>query len=289
MATAQNQEENWTTVITPQRHLLDIDLKGVWQYRDLIWLFVKRDFAAIYKQTILGPLWYFARPLMVALTYTLFGAIASIETDGVPRVLFNLAGVVMWSYFSTCLTSTSNSFVANMHIFGKVYFPRLVIPVSVVISNLVSFGLQLLLFSGFLVFYLITSDSVHLTAYAFLFPVFIVMMAAFGLGLGLIVSALSSKYRDLIYLVTFGAQLFMFATPVIYPVSMIYSNLPETLHWVVYLNPMVPVIEGFRMGFLGNSSFSMEMLFVSGGVIAIVLVIGIIIFNKVEKSFIDTI
>lgn len=285
MATAGNQEQDWTTVITPQRHLLDIDLKGVWQYRDLIWLFVKRDFAAIYKQTILGPLWYFARPLMVALTYTLFGAIANIETDGVPRVLFNLAGVVMWSYFSTCLTATSNSFVANMHIFGKVYFPRLVIPISVVISNLVSFGLQLFLFSAFLIFFVVTGSGVHLTKYAFLFPLFVVMMAAFGLGLGLIVSALSSKYRDLIYLVTFGAQLLMFATPVIYPVSMI----PEKYHWLVYLNPMTSVIEGFRLGFLGNSSFNMGMLLYSGSVIAVVLVLGVIIFNKVEKIFIDTI
>ncbi len=286
MATEENQSSNWTTVITPQRHLFDIDLKGIWHYRDLIWLFVKRDFASIYKQTILGPLWYFARPLMVAITYTLFGAIAGIETDGVPRVLFNLAGVVMWSYFATCLTSTSNSFVANMHIFGKVYFPRLVIPISVIISNLVSFSLQLLLFSGFLGYYMLFTDSgVHFTQYALLFPILVLMMAAFGLGLGLIVSALSSKYRDLIYLVTFGTQLFMFATPVIYPISMI----PERFHWVVYLNPMTAVIEGFRVGFLGNSSFNVEMLAYSGGVIALILVLGVIVFNKIEKSFVDTI
>lgn len=286
MATDENQSGYWTTEITPQRHLLDIDLKGVWQYRDLIWLFVKRDFASIYKQTILGPLWYFARPIMVAITYTLFGAIADISTDGVPRVLFNLGGVVMWSYFATCLTATSNSFVANMHIFGKVYFPRLVIPISVVISNLVSFGLQLLLFMGFLGFYMLFTDSgVHFTTHALLFPLLVLMMAAFGLGLGLIVSALSSKYRDLIYLITFGAQLLMFATPVIYPVSLI----PVRFHWLIYLNPMTAVIEGFRMGFMGSSSFNMDMLLYSGGVIAVTLVLGVIIFNKVEKSFVDTI
>jgi lipopolysaccharide transport system permease protein len=249
-------------------------------------LFVRRDFVSVYKQTILGPFWYLLQALLTTLTFTLiFGKVAKLPTDNVPPLLFYMGGIVCWGYFSQCLVKTSNTFVSNAAIFGKVYFPRLTVPVSIVISNLVSFGIQLLMFIGFLVYYYFHGMSVHINTTLLLFPILIVLMAGMGLGLGIVISSMTTKYRDLQYLIAFGIQLLMYATPVIFPLSFFGGKL-RTL---VLLNPMTSIVETFKYAFLGSGTFNWFYLLYSAGFTLIILIIGIILFNKVERSFMDTV
>jgi lipopolysaccharide transport system permease protein len=278
--------DNWNLIIKPKRHILDIDFKDIWRYRDLIMLFVRRDFVAKYKQTVLGPLWFLIQPILTTIMFTVvFGNIAKISTDGLPKMLFYLSGIVGWTYFSACLTSTSNTFVANANIFGKVYFPRLTLPISIVISNLVQFFIQLLLLSGFMVYYAIAGANFHPNLYMLLIPFLIVLMASLGLGFGIIISSLTTKYRDLTNLVSFGVQLWMYATPIIYPLS----SIPEKYKIFVIGNPLSPIIETFRFALLGSGTFSWMHLLYSLVCTIFVLALGIVLFNKVEQSFMDTV
>jgi lipopolysaccharide transport system permease protein len=267
--------------------LLDLKLKEVWDYRDLLWLLVRRDFVAFYKQTILGPAWFFIQPLMTTIIFTfVFGRLGGFKTDGIPQPLFYMAGVTTWNYFADCLTKTSTVFKDNAHIFGKVYFPRLIMPLSIVVSNLVKFGTQMILFLCMLGYYLIfRKEECSPNMYILLFPYLILLMALLGLGLGMIISAMTTKYRDLAFLVTFGVQLLMYATTVVYPLSTADSGI----RWIIEANPMTAVIETFRYGFLGNASFSWSGLGYSSIFTFIVLVFGVVIFNKVERTFVDTV
>lgn len=281
------QEEHWDLIIKPKSNLFDINLKEVWQYRDLLWMFIKRDFAAQYKQTLLGPLWHFIQPLFTTLVFVVvFSNIAAISTDGLPPLLFYLSGITIWNYFSSCLISTSNTFVSNAYIFGKVYFPRLVIPISVVLSNMVKFGIQLLLLMIVMGWYAIQGRIVDISFVAFFIPVLLLMMAGMGLGLGIIISSLTTKYRDFTVLVTFGVQLLMYATPVVYPMSVVQNQ--ELKFWLS-VNPLVPIVEAFRYSLLGVGSFESVQLLYSAIFICLVLVIGLLMFGKVEKTFMDTV
>lgn len=281
------QNENWDMVIQPQRRLLDLRLVELWHYRDLIMLFVRRDFVSVYKQTILGPLWYLLQPLLTTITFTIiFGSIASLPTDGLPQFLFYMSGTVLWSYFSSCLTKTSETFVQNTHLFGKVYFPRLAVPVSVLISNLVTFAIQLAMFLGFVLFFVLRGSSVHPNwDWVFLSPILILMMAGLALGFGIIISSLTTKYRDLRFLVQFGVQLLMYATPVIYPVS----SIPARFRWVIIANPMTPIVEAFRYAFLGVGTVNNGQLLYSLAFMLVSVFLGVIIFNRVEQTFMDTV
>lgn len=282
--------KEWDLVIEPQTSLFELNLKDVWRYRDLLWLLVKRDFVSFYKQTILGPLWFFIQPLFTTIIFTLiFGNLAGLSTDGLPQPLFYMAGITAWNYFADCLTKTSTVFRDNAHIFGKVYFPRLIMPLSIVVSNLVRFGVQVLLFFVMMVYYYFvqkdTGLSFHLNEYVLLFPVLVLMMALLGLGLGLVITAMTTKYRDLAFLITFGVQLMMYATTVIYPLS----AAPAKYKWLIELNPMTGIIEAFRLGFLGQGEFTMNTFGYSVLVTFVSLVIGVLIFNKTEKTFVDTV
>lgn len=277
--------EEWD-IIEPQHSLLDLQMGEVWQYRDLLMLMVRRDFVANYKQTILGPIWFFMQPIMTTLTFTLiFGRIAGISTDGMPMVLFYMAGVTLWNYFSECLNRTATVFKDNESVFGKVYFPRLIMPLSIVTSNLIKLGIQFSLFLLFWGFYLFTATSVHPNATLLLVPFLVLIMGGLGLGFGMIISALTAKYRDLIFLMTFGVQLLMYATPIIYPLSSISAKYKL----LIMANPMSSVIETFRFAFLGSGSLNWGALAYSMGFMIIILIIGVLIFNKVEKSFMDTV
>jgi len=277
----------WDMIIQPKAHLFDLKLKEVWKYRDLLWLFVRRDFTAQYKQTILGPLWYFIQPIFTTLMLlVVFGKIANIPTDGVPELLFYMSGITIWNYFSACLTSTSNTFVANAGIFGKVYFPRLVIPLSTVMSNLVKFGIQFLLLMGVFVFYAIKGSHVHVTLSFLMIPVLVLMMAGMGLGLGIIISSLTTKYRDLNILLGFAVQLLMYATPVAYPLSFVKHN--KFASWIQW-NPLTPILEAFRYALFQKGSFSAGSLLYSTAFIIVVLFIGLLTFSKVERTFMDTV
>lgn len=279
-------QREWTTTIRPNPGWLQIDLGELWRARELILMFVRRDFLATYKQTILGPLWFFIQPLLTTLTFTLvFGNIAKLSTDGLPKLLFYLSGVTAWSYFAECLTKTSETFNANANIFGKVYFPRLAVPFSIVISNLIRFGIQFVLFLGFYAYYLIIGTPIRPTFALVLVPLLVLIMAALGLGCGIIVSSLTTKYRDLRFLVQFGTQLLMYGTPVIYPLS----RLPDQYRWIVVCNPMSAVIETFRFAFLGTGQFSWSHLGLSAAISVVILTVGIVLFNRVEKSFMDTV
>jgi len=258
----------------------------VWHYRDLIALFVRRDFVSRYKQTILGPLWFLIQPLFTTIIFTVvFGRIAQLPTDGLPQFLFYMSGNVMWNYFSGCLTGTSTTFTANAHLFGKVYFPRLVTPISIIISDLITFAIQLLFFAGFLVYFTLQGSDVRLTAWALSLPLLILLMAGLGLGLGIIISSLTTKYRDLQNLVGFGVSLLMYVTPVLYPIS----SIPENWRWIAVINPITPIIETFRAGFLGAGDASWLGLGYSAIFMLVVMFIGVVIFNRVEKTFIDTV
>lgn len=284
--TGSIKDDDWTMVIKPKRHLLDIDLEDIWRYRDLIKLFVRRDFVARYKQTILGPLWFLIQPLLTTLIYTIvFGNIANIPTDGLPHILFYMTGIVGWTYFSTCLNSTSNTFVANAGIFGKVYFPRLTLPISIVISSLIQFSIQFGLLAAFMVYYKLAGAEFQLNSYVLILPFLIFLMAGLGLGFGIIISSLTTKYRDLTNLVGFGVQLWMYATPIIYPLS----EIPDKYRIFVLANPLTPIIETFRYALLGAGTIDWYHLLYSFGFTVFVLAIGIVLFNKVEQSFMDTV
>lgn len=279
-------EESWDMVIDSRHSLLDLKLLEVWRYRDLLMMFVKRDFISFYKQTILGPLWFFIQPLLTTIVFTVvFGMIAGIPTEG-PKFLFYMGGITAWNYFADCLTKTSSVFRDNSGIFGKVYFPRLILPLSIVASNIIKFGLQLVLFIfSILYFVVVKGADIQITWTILLFPFLILIMALMGLGLGMIISALTTKYRDLSFLITFGVQLLMYATPIIIPLS----AAPEEWRLVMELNPMSAVIETFRHGFLGAGTFSFQSLLYSSALTLVFFLGGLIIFNKVEKSFIDTV
>jgi lipopolysaccharide transport system permease protein len=279
-------DEQWDLEIKPSNSLFHLHLKDVWAYRDLLLLLVRRDFVSFYKQTILGPLWFFIQPIFTTIIFTfVFGKMASIPTDGLKGPLFYLAGITAWNYFSDCLNKTSTVFKDNAAIFGKVYFPRLIMPLSIIVSNLVRFGVQMLLFIAMLAYYAFFGGFFGLNWYALLFPVLILLMGLLGLGCGLIITAMTTKYRDLAFLVAFGVQLLMYATTVIYPLSAKYPKYS----WIIKYNPMTPIIETFRYGFLGKGTFSWASLGYCTGVTLFVTLLGIVIFNKVEKKFVDTV
>jgi lipopolysaccharide transport system permease protein len=282
----QPPDNTWTMVIRPRRSWFDLRLDELWAYRDLVMLFVWRDFVAQYKQTILGPLWYLIQPVLTTVTFTLvFGRLAGLSTDGVPDFLFYMAGAVVWSYFSACLTKTANTFTGNAAIFGKVYFPRLAVPVSILFSNLIAFAIQLALFVVFLAYYMLSGASVAPTIWLLAMPLLLLLMAGLGLGIGIIVSSLTTRYRDLQFLVVFGAQLLMYATTVIYPLS----SVPEKYRWLLVANPMTPVVETFRYAFLGQGTVELMHLAYSGAFALAVLALGVVLFNRVEQTFMDTV
>ena len=282
----QNQQESWSLVIRPKTGWFDLHLADLWRYRDLVMMFVRRDFVSLYKQTILGPLWFIIQPLLTTLTFVvIFGNIAQISTDGLPKVLFYLSGITAWNYFSDCMTKTSETFHANANMCGKVYFPRLAVPLSIVVSNLIKFGIQLGLFLGFYVYFLANGSEIRPTWALLLLPLLLLLMAGLGLGTGIIVSSLTTRYRDLRFLVQFGAQLLMYSTPVIVPLS----KIPEQYRWIIVANPMTAIIETFRYAFLGTGTFSWELLGYTSVVTALVLSAGVLLFNHVEKTFMDTV
>jgi lipopolysaccharide transport system permease protein len=281
-----NKEEHWDLVIEGKSSLFDLKFSDVWRYRDLLFMFVKRDFVSFYKQTVLGPLWFFIQPIFTTLVFTfVFGNLAKISTDGLPQALFYLSGITAWNYFSDCLTKTSTVFRDNANIFGKVYFPRLIMPLSIVVSNLIRFGVQLILFIIIMIYYGFQHADFHITWAIAWFPVLVLLMAFLGLGLGLIITAMTTKYRDLSFLVSFGVQLLMYGTTVIYPLS----AAPEKYRKFIELNPMTGIIEAFRYAFLGKGYFTLWSLGYSAIFTAVITMFGIIIFNKTERSFVDTI
>jgi lipopolysaccharide transport system permease protein len=289
------QEEKWDIVIKPKDKLLSVDFKELWRYRDLCGLFVKRNIITRYKQTILGPAWFVIQPALTVIMYmVVFGGIAGIPTDGVPRPLFYLAGTAMWNYFANCLTSTSNTFVANAGIFGKVYFPRLVMPISTVISNLLTLAIQFGFFAVVYIAYIIFDPNctAHLTWFAFMLPLLVLMMAGLALGFGTLFSSLTTKYRDLQVLLSFLVSLWMYATPIVYPLSQTNSKffLGVPVHTFMCLNPVTPIIETFKYGFLGCGEFvGWRWIIYSFVFMCILLGLGILVFNKVQKSFMDTV
>lgn len=276
----------WTLTIRPRSEGLDLRLGELWRYRDLVGLFVRRDFVAKYKQTVLGPLWHLLRPLLTTVVFTIvFGNIAGISTEGRPGFLFYMAGTVVWGYFASCVATTSRTLIANADLFGKVYFPRLTLPVSVLLSNLVTFGLQLLFFLGFIGFFLWRGADVDPNRWVLLTPALLLLLAMIGLGVGLLVSALTATYRDFAQLVPFGLSLLMYASPVIYPTSAV----PERYRAVVLANPVAPVIESFRYAFLGSGTVSPSHLVYSGAFALCVLFAGVVVFHRVERTFVDTV
>ncbi len=283
----QAENKEWDLIIKPAQTGFKIDFKSLWQYRDLIRMFVVRDFIAVYKQTILGPLWHFVQPILTTLTFTfIFGRVAGLSTDGLPRILFYMSGIILWGYFSDGLKKTSNIFIANSHLFGKVYFPRLVMPISVIISSMISFSVQLVMFMFFWsYYYFFTNTPPDFSWQLALFPILILIMALLGLGFGIFISSLTTKYRDLGFLVGFGIQLLMYLSPVIYPLSTVGGNLK----YVILANPMTPVIETFRVGILGTGTFSWFYLAYSAVFALLIFIFSILLFNKVERNFTDTI
>jgi lipopolysaccharide transport system permease protein len=280
-------EENWSLVIKPHSKWWDLKLGEVWDYRDLVWIFVRRDIVAVYKQTVLGPLWFFLAPIFTVVAYTfVFGSIAGMPTDGIPKPIFYLAGTTLWNYFQTSFTATSNTFSSNAVIFGKVYFPRMVAPISIVLSSLMKFGIQMLMFLCFLGYYMAFEETtLHFTKWLLLFPVLVGMMGGLSLGVGIIVSAMTTKYRDLKNFIGFGITLLMYASPIIYPASAV----EDKFGWLVKFNPIAPIIEAFRLGFTGAGTVTIMDLVFSGVFILCTLTIGAVMFHRVEKTFMDTV
>ena len=282
-------DKNWDLIIQNKSSLFRLDLHEVWRYRDLLRMYVKRDIITFYKQTILGPMWFFIQPIMTTIMFMfVFGGIAGISTDGVPQAVFYLAGLVCWNYFADCLTKCSDTFNANQQIFGKVYFPRLIVPFSIVISNMVKMGIQLVLVLVVYAYYFIVLGTFEINWTIVLFPVLLLMLASLGLGFGLVISSLTTKYRDLRFLITFGVQLWMYATPVIYPLSVMKQNYPDKI-WVIVANPLTAIIETFKYGFTGVGVFEWNYLLYSFVMSIAVLLLGIIVFNRVQKNFMDVI
>lgn len=281
---ADNQ--SWDLIIQSQRRLFDLRLAELWRYRDLVMLFVRRDFVSVYKQTILGPLWYLIQPLLTTIIFTIvFGNIAGLPTDGLPEFLFYMSGTVIWSYFAECLNKTSVTFVQNANLFGKVYFPRLAVPVSILLSNLITFTIQFAFFLLFMGYFALRGAAIRPNVWILFTPVLLLIMAGLGLGFGIIISSLTTKYRDLRFLVSFGVQLLMYATPVIYPVSAI----PAQFRPLILTNPMTPIVETFRYAFLGAGTVNVYHLLYSFGFMVAVVFIGVVIFNRVEQTFMDTV
>lgn len=281
------KKKQYKLLISSEKKWFDFNIKDIWNYRDLIWLFVKRDVTTFYKQTILGPLWFIIQPLISTIVFAfVFNKIARLPTDQIPPYLFYMSGIISWNYFSECMLSTTTTFTSNAYIFNKVYFPRLVLPVSKVISSMVKLFVQLLLFFGFLFYYSIIDDSsINISINIMLLPIMIVQMALFALSIGMIITSLTTKYRDLRFLVAFAVQLFMYATPIAYPISAI----PEKYKYIILSNPMTPIITGFRYSLLGSGTYDIYQLLNSMLIILIIFLFGIIIFNRVEKTFLDTI
>lgn len=278
--------EDWDIELKPQDNVFNLHLKDVWNYRDLLWLLVRRDFVSFYKQTIFGPIWFFIQPIFTTIIFTIiFGRLAGISTSGAPAPLFYMIGNVSWNYFADCLNKTSTVFRDNASIFGKVYFPRLIMPLSIVFSNLVKFGVQLTLFVVLMVYYLFQGNSIHPNWFILLFPFIIILMACMGLGLGLIITAMTTKYRDLVFLVTFGVQLLMYATPIIYPLS----TAPAKYRDIIALNPLSGLVETIRYGFLGTGQFYPGAFAYSIVASIVIFFLGLVVFNRVEKNFVDTV
>ena len=280
-------EQNWSEEITPKNSLFDLDLRAVWKFRDLLLMFVKRDFVSVYKQSILGPLWFFIQPIFTTIVYVfVFGNLAGISTDSLPKTLFYMSGTVCWGYFSDCLTTISKVFETNKAIFGKVYFPRLIAPLSVVISKLFKLGIQILLFLAFLVYYMVfTEYNLHFSGYILLFPYLLLLMGILGLGLGLLITSMTNKYKDFNFLLQFGVQLLMYTTTVIYPLR----GIDEEYRFWVKLNPMTSIIETFRYATMGQGDFSWSGILYSSVFALIVMVFGVLVFNRTQKSFMDTV
>lgn len=286
---SKKDDDIWLYTISSKRKLIDFNFKEIWRYRDLLILFVKRDVVTVYKQTVLGPLWYLIQPLFTALTFTLiFNKVANIETGAVPPFLFNLAGISIWNYFNTCLTGTSDTFKANSAIFGKVYFPRIIVPLSIIISNLMKFGIQLLIFIAFYIYYYFNGAEIHLTGSILFFPIIVLLMGLLGLGIGMIISSMVTKYRDLKFLVGFGVQLLMYVSAVMYPLALMRDKLPQ-IAWVVEFNPLAYIIETARYMLLSSGTFSWFGILYTVIVTLVILMLGIVIFNRTEKTFIDTV
>lgn len=285
-----SENDKWLYTISSRRKLIDFNFKEIWQYRDLLLLFVKRDIVTLYKQTILGPLWYLIQPLFTSVIFTLiFNNLGNIKTGLVPAFLFNLAGISAWNYFKECLIGTSSTFTKNQNIFGKVYFPRVIMPMSVTISNLLKFGIQLLIFFGFYIYYLSIGKDIQMNSYVLLFPVYVFMMALFGLGIGMVISSLTNKYKDLNVLVGFGVQLLMYVSAVPYPLSEAKLKFPPLVATLVEFNPLTQIIEGFRFMLLNTGAFSWSGFVYTLIISILVFFMGILIFNRTEKQFIDTV
>ena len=281
-----HQQTHWDLTINPHSKWYDLRIKEIFKYKDLLFLFVKRDFVSIYKQTILGPLWFFLQPIITAITFTvIFGNLAKISTDGLPQILFYMCGITLWNYFADTLTKTSDTFSSNANIFGKVYFPRMIVPLSVVVSNLIKLAIQFLLFLGIWIYYLIQSDLIHPNKMLVLIPFLIILIGFMALSFGIIISSLTTKYRDLKFLVTFGIQLMMYASPIVYPLSIV----PEKYKWIIVANPVTSIIETFKYAFLGVGEFSWLYLGYSTLFTIVLFLIGLVIFHRVEKSFMDTV
>jgi lipopolysaccharide transport system permease protein len=286
MNTITENEQEWESEIKSESSLFSINLKEVWQYRDLLVMLVKRDYISFYKQTILGPIWFFVQPILTMIIYViLFSQIAKLSTDGTPAIPFYLSGITIWNYFSESLSKTSSVFKDNAHVFGKVYFPRLIMPLSIVVSGLMKFGIQFALFIAVVLYYTFVNGSIQPNLWILATPFLLLLMAAFSLGLGMIFSSLTTKYKDLVFLLTFGIQLFMYATPVVYSIN----SVPGQYRWIVNANPLTGIFQCFRYGYLGSGTFDPTSLLVSTGIIVFMLALGIIIFNKVEKGFMDTV
>ncbi len=289
MSNIKDSDEEWLFEIKPKNNFFEFNFKEVWQYRDLLFLFVKRDIVTVYKQTILGPLWYLIQPLFTSIIFTLiFNNIAGINTGKIPPFLFNLAGITVWNYFTSCLNDTSDTFKKNAAIFGKVYFPRVIMPISIVISNLLKFLIQFVIFIAFYIYYYLKGATLNVNEYIFLFPILILIMGFLGLGIGMLISSLVTKYRDFSYLVSFGVQLLMYVSAVMYPIELIVTKIPS-YSWVVKYNPLAYVIESARFMLLDVGDISFFGLIYTFVVTVIVFFIGLLIFNKTEKNFIDTV
>lgn len=282
--------EQWLYEINSQRGYLDFNFREIWYYKDLLLLFVKRDIVTFYKQTILGPLWFIIQPILTSLIqFIIFSKIADIPSDGVPYFLFVLAGNILWFYFSDCFKATSETFKTNQNIFGKVYFPRIIMPLTTVVSNLIKFGIQFVFFIAVLIYYLLNDYQIQPNWSILFLPILLLIMALIALGFGMIISSMTTKYRDLSFVITFGISLYMYVTPIVYPTSLFLEKIDSSKHFLIYLNPLTSIFDFFKHAFLGAGIVDSFGLIYSAVFSIVIFFIGLIIFNKTEKSFIDVI